>query len=263
MNLLQVENICYKFEIEGSVLDVKPFGNGHINDTFLVKTSERKYILQKLNHHIFKDVEKMNQNIIKALHHLNSKQERANDFRFRKLEVINSTKGKNYHKDDNGNFWRLMNFISDSVSYDIAENSEIAFEGAKALGYFQKMLIDLNPDDFHPAIENFHNLEMRISAFDKALEKDSFRRKKIAANEIDFVKSQLEISNKLSQLINDKIIPIRVTHNDTKINNVLLDKDTLKGIAVIDLDTVMPGSVLFDFIKWSRLPISIDGVEEN
>ncbi len=239
--------ITDKFNLKGDFIQAIPTGSGHINDTYLVTTTSEKYILQRVNHNVFKNVDRMNQNIIKALVHLNEKQNTSNDNRFRDLEIILTNVGKNHFKDANGDYWRMMNFVSDSTSFDVAEKPETAYEAAKAYGYFQKQLIDLNPDDFFPVIKDFHNLEMRMNNFYKVLDGDPADRNQYAKEEIEFVKAHEEISHKLKELLNNNQIPIRVTHNDTKINNVLLDKNTLKGISVIDLDTVMPGTVLFDF----------------
>lgn len=244
---MQNLNICREFSIEGDFIDAIPFGSGHINDTFLVATSSENYILQKLNHNIFKDIEKMNKNIILALNHLSAKQNSNKDNRFRNLSIILCKNGNNHFKDKDGNYWRMMTFVAESTSFDVVENSEIAFEAAKAYGYFQRNLLDLNPADFHPVIKDFHNLEMRINTFFEILKTNPAKRMQFASSEIDFVKSHAHLSIKLNKLLESNEIPIRVTHNDTKINNVLLNKESLKGIAVIDLDTIMPGTVLFDF----------------
>ncbi|MCF8373817.1 MAG: aminoglycoside phosphotransferase family protein [Bacteroidales bacterium] len=252
----KLQTISEKFLIKGNFISANPFGSGHINDTYLITTSAEKYILQRINHHIFKEVEKMNQNIIKALEHFNEKQKISKDIRFRELKIILSKNGHNHFKDEDGNYWRMMNFVSGSVSFDVAKKPEMAYEAAKAFGYFRRNLIDVDPDDFYPVIPDFHNLEMRMSWFHKVLETNSESRNQFAENEIEFVLSREHLSKKLSLLLKSGRIPIRVTHNDTKINNVLLDKDTLKGIAVIDLDTIMPGTVLFDFGDMVRTFIS-------
>jgi hypothetical protein len=162
-------------------------------------------------------------------------------------EIIFCKNGDNHFKDKEGNFWRLMNFIPGSTSIEVAENPETAFEAAKAFGYFQNKIIDLKPDDFFSTIKDFHNLEMRMKSFYRVLEKNTKNRNQFASEEIKFVKSHEYLNNKLKELLESNQIPIRVTHNDTKINNVLLDKNTMKGISVIDLDTIMPGTILFDF----------------
>lgn len=243
----QLQIITEEFNIDGSFIDAIPFGSGHINDTFLIATSSENYILQRINNNIFKDVEKMNKNIILALNHLNENQKNSCNKRFSELHIILCKNGENHFKEKNGNFWRMMNFVSGSTSFDVVENPEIAFEAAKAYGYFQRNLLDLNPTDFHPVIKDFHNLEMRMNAFFEVSETKPAKRMQLAADEIDFVKSHSHLSTKLTKLLESNEIPIRVTHNDTKINNVLLNKESLNGIAVIDLDTIMPGTVLFDF----------------
>lgn len=247
MSWEKLNEITRQFLITGEFENTIPFGSGHINDTFLLTTSAEKYILQRINHHIFKDVEKMNRNIIKALEHFNEKQLLSKENRFRELKIILTHRGQNHFHDGDGNYWRIMNFVSGSISFDVADKPEMAYEAAKAFGYFQKMLLDLNPDDFHPVIPDFHNLALRMKRFNEVLETNPKNREYLAKTEIEFVKSHEHLSTKLSELLNSGQIPIRVTHNDTKINNVLLDKETLHGIAVVDLDTIMPGTVLFDF----------------
>lgn len=243
----ELHKIIEEFSVKGGFVDAIPFGSGHINDTYLITTSSGKYILQRLNHNVFKNIEMMNHNIIMALNHLFQKQKTIGDNRFSEFNIILCEDGNNYHKDENDNYWRLMNFVSNSTSFDVAEKPETAFEAAKAYGYFQKMLIDLKPKDFFPVIKDFHNLEMRINSFNNVLKNNADNRNQFALDEIAFVSDHRHLGIKLKGLLESKQIPIRVTHNDTKINNVLLHKETLKGIAVIDLDTIMPGSVLFDF----------------
>ena len=256
MQQQELSIITNNFLIIGNFIKAKPYGSGHINDTYLVTTSAEKYILQRLNHNIFKNIGEMNRNIIKALKHLYSKQKTNNDHRFRDLEIILCNNGDNHYKDKDGNYWRMMNFVSGSTSFDVAEKPETAYEAAKALGYFQENLADLDPDDFYPVIKDFHNLEMRMNSFKDVLEENPQNRKQFATTEIEFVKSHEHLSDSLKELLEGNKLPIRVTHNDTKINNVLLDRKTLKGIAVIDLDTIMPGTVLFDFGDMVRTFIS-------
>lgn len=247
MNQKRLSEVFDMFTTNGDFINAEPFGSGHINDTYLVTSSTHKYVLQKVNHNIFPEVEKMNQNIVKALKQFYKNQRAGRENRFKNLEIIFCKNGKNHFKDNNGNFWRLMNFVSDSISFDVVEKPETALEAAKAYGYFQKNLIDVDPDDFFPVIEDFHNLEMRLNSFKNALNNNPENRNETAFAEIEFVKSHEHLSTKLNALLENNQIPIRLTHNDTKINNVLFDKETLKGIAVIDLDTIMPGTVLFDF----------------
>ena len=264
MQQKELQEIFEKFAISDKFLEANPFGNGHINDTFLVATSNSKYILQRLNHHVFKNIEKMNQNIISALTHFDKQDNLSETKRFRKLEISLTNEGKSYFLDKNGSFWRVMNFVDNSISFDVTAKPEIAYQAAKAFGYFQKQIIELNPDNFFPVIEDFHNLEMRLKTFEKVLAENAQNRNNLANAEIEIVESHRDISEKLTQLLDTKKIPIRVTHNDTKINNVLLDKDSLEGIAVIDLDTIMPGTILFDFgdmIRTFSSPAAEDEVD--
>lgn len=235
------------FLFKGEITNCKPLGNGHINLTFLVTTSTCKYVLQKVNTDIFKDVQSMNNNISKALAKIDSYQQKHDNHRFEKLYIINTISGKNHFTDNNGCSWRLMNYIDDSVSVDVVNTPEIAYAAASSFGYFQKCLLDLDVVDFKPSIPDFHNLRKRVGDFEVVLINDPVNRKKTAIEEIDFALERTYFGEKLANLFNDGIIPQRITHNDTKVNNVLLDKNILKGKAVIDLDTVMPGSVLFDF----------------
>jgi len=247
MNQRDFRLITGSFKVQGEFLDATPYGNGHIHDTYLVSTTSWKYILQKINNEVFHDVERMNQNIIKALGHLHDNQRRNNKYRFRKLSIITCIDGKNYYQDDTGNYWRLMDFIADSLSFDIVGNTNIAYEAAKAYGYFQKNLADLDPCDFFPVIENFHNLEVRMQSFRDVLNVDPLNRKQDVPEEIEFAESHQHLVQLFKSLLESERIPLRVTHNDTKINNVLFDRETLKGVAVIDLDTIMSGTLLFDF----------------
>jgi len=242
-----INRIFERFSAGGIFISAKPYGSGHINDTWLVETNSNKYILQKINHHIFPEVEKMNRNIEMALAQLYAKQNATGEKRFSALNIILSKNGLNHHLDEDGQYWRMMNFVPGSISYDTVETPEIAFEAARSFGYFQKNLINLNPKDFFPVIKDFHNLDRRMKVFKDVVEKNPVNRNQFAGSEIEFAMRNEQLSLRLKDLLDSGEIPIRVTHNDTKINNVLFNKNTLKGIAVIDLDTVMPGTVLFDF----------------
>jgi Phosphotransferase enzyme family len=247
MKMQEIQKIFESFLADGKFLFARAYGSGHINDTYLINTDQVDYILQRVNHFVFPEVEKMNDNIIRALEHFNVQQNLLEKARFRELKLFLSSEGKNHFLDEGGNYWRLMNLISDSFSLDVAETPEQAFEAAKAFAYFQKLTIGLEPKDFFPVIQDFHNLDKRLNHFMEVLNENPAKRNGKASPEIDFVLNHQGISHLLKELLDSKKIPIRVTHNDTKINNVLLDKKTEKGIAVIDLDTLMPGTVLFDF----------------
>ncbi|UZR98337.1 phosphotransferase enzyme family protein [Chondrinema litorale] len=226
------------------------FGSGHIHDTFLVELDGNKddrYILQKVNHHVFKDVEGMMQNIDLVTKTLKNKLDQVQDNQFKTTEIISTSENKLYAKDEMGSYWRMYSFLSNSTSYDKVTDKIQAFEAGYAFGKFQKLLSDLPADKLVATIPDFHNMKFRINNFNKAIDADKVDRVKDVSKEIAFVKQRASEMIWMYELIEKGDIPLKVTHNDTKFNNVLLDKETQKGLSVIDLDTVMPGSVLFDF----------------
>lgn len=257
MDIDQLKNIVNQFKLSGRFLSCEPFGNGHINDTFIVvfvKNGEhQKYILQKINKGVFTKPQQVFHNIELVLNHLKEKG----------VEVLKTyySEGKPYVIDPENNYWRLYNFISNSRSVDVIEHKSQAFEAAKSYAEFQNYLLDVNPEEFFETIPDFHNLEHRFNQFEKALFEDISSRADSVKTEIDFVKARASFSTRVKALLSTKEIPLRITHNDTKLNNVLLDEKTGKGLCVIDLDTVMPGSVLFDFgdmIRTFTSPVAED-----
>lgn len=247
MNENKIRYVFKQFEIQDQLINAIPFGNGHINETYLVQTNDREYILQRINHHVFRDVDGMNQNIIRVLDHITEKQRQAVAHLFLPLKIFYTRDQKNHFRDQDDMFWRLMNYIPNSKSFDVAKEPNVAFQAAKAYGYFQKMIIDLDPVDFIQVIPDFHNLAYRMDLFEKALKNDSVDRAKEIKDEIDFTFARKHLVKRLSELLRSGSVPVRVTHNDTKINNALLHRETLQPMAVVDLDTVMPGTVLYDF----------------
>ena len=246
-----LKEIAGKFEIEGKIISVRPFGNGHINDTFLIETEENqpKYILQRKNHLIFKDVPAMMENIDRVCKHIEKKLREANDPKLEKkiLRHICAEDKKLYYKDENGNFWAVLNFVANSKSVEMIEKPEMAEVAGIAFGRFQKQLADLPGAPLSETIKDFHNIYFRINNFEKAKASDPKGRLSIVQAEVAEIESRMKKMKTLQKLADSGQLPIRVTHNDTKINNVLFDKDTDEILAVIDLDTVMPGLVHFDF----------------
>ncbi|MBC8488872.1 MAG: aminoglycoside phosphotransferase family protein [Bacteroidetes bacterium] len=241
-------SILRKFNIEGNIQSAKPFGSGHINDSFKVEAGEKKYLLQRINHKVFKDIEGLTYNIVNVTDHIRNKiNSFQNDDPLRKtLRLIKSLNGKYFVTDDDGNFWRLFDFIEEGRSYDLVENSGIAYEGGKAYGRFINLLSDFPAKILVETIPDFHNIEFRLNNFWKAIKLDQTNRVKNVADEIKFIKERANEMKLVLKLGKEGKIPLRVTHNDTKINNVLFNKDG-KAICVIDLDTVMPGYVHYDF----------------
>jgi hypothetical protein len=243
--------IFSNFRVSGTFKTGEPYGSGHINDTFRVLTSETDkpdYILQRINHHIFKNVPKLQDNILRVTSHIRKKLEQtpgANPDR-ETLTLIPALDGKPYFKDQEGNFWRIYIFIDKNRSYDRVESPAQAYEGGKAFGRFQYLISDLEGDPLHETIPNFHNMDMRLKTFFETVKNDPANRVSQAGPEIKFVEERAEVMTRILRLGEEKKIPERITHNDTKFNNVLLDEND-KRLCVIDLDTVMPGYIHYDF----------------
>ena len=247
-----LKNISSQFKIEGDIISVYPFGNGHINDTYLIETAgdnTANYILQRKNHLIFKDVPAMMENIDRVCTHIENKLHEANDPDAEKkiIRHFRTDEGKLYYKDEQGNFWAVLNFVPNSKSVEMIEKPEMAEVAGIAFGRFQKQLADLPGGPLSETIKDFHNIYFRINNFKKAKAADPKGRLATVKTEVDEIESRMEKMKTLQQLADSGKLPIRVTHNDTKINNVLFDKETDEILAVIDLDTVMPGLVHFDF----------------
>lgn len=255
---MNINNLIEQFDLQGKVATAVPFGNGHINDTFHLCNHDAAlpdYLLQRVNHLVFKPVAAMMENIRKVTEHVNEKAMGAT------LELIPTLEGKDFFKDEKGNYWRVFIFRKELLAYDIAETPEQIYEGAKAFGRFLDALSDFPAAELFPTIPNFHNVITRLAAFDLALKADVKGRAKESKKEIGYV---LRIAQEMCMIQHAGEagkIPLRVTHNDTKFNNVLLDHDG-KGRCVIDLDTVMPGYVHFDFGDGVRTTVSTAAEDE-
>ena len=248
MNLKHdIRAVAHQFEICGEFRSAAPYGSGHINDTYCAVFDQAgspvRYILQRINHNVFKNPVALMENIQRVTVHLAGKLARERDFSRRVLTLIPARHGLCYHCDAQGNYWRTYLFIEQALTYDAVESTQQAFEAAKAYGRFQGLLADLPGPRLHDTIPYFHNTPKRFTALEGALAKDVANRAKLAKPEIDFALAHKPITSVLA----DAKLPERVTHNDTKFNNVMLDDATGEGICVIDLDTVMPGLVLYDF----------------
>ncbi|WP_198006053.1 phosphotransferase enzyme family protein [Francisella salina] len=220
---------------------------GHINDTFFIYTEDGDdYVLQRVNHYVFKDVPALMQNMQIVTDHIVNKHKNDNKCYQNCLKVILTTDDKPYFKDDNGNFWRLNNLIKDVKSYDKVESAKIAYESGKSFGEFQYMLDDINADDLSITIVNFHDLDTKYHDFCTAMEYNNESRLDGITGFVDDIKSLYDNIINLKHIAKTANIPVRATHNDTKINNVLFD-DQDNAVTVIDLDTVMPGFIHFDY----------------
>jgi len=241
------------FDVRGEFVSGAPYGTGHINDTYAVWYDEHgtrvRYIHQRINHEVFREPLCLMDNITRVTGHLRSKliAEGADDVTRRALTLIPTVDGADCHIDEGGNHWRTYIFIEDARTYDQIENAKQAYEAAKAFGRFQFLLSDLPAPRLHETIPGFHHTPARFKALLGAVEKDSCNRAASAKTEIDFALGRESVTPVLVDMLECGELPERITHNDTKLNNVMIDDETSEGVCVIDLDTVMPGLSLYDF----------------
>lgn len=241
-------DIAKKFQLKGEISDIAPYGSGHINDTYLITTKDGiRYILQRMNTDIFKNADQLMENVCRVTGFLRDKivKEGGNPLR-ETLNVIPSTEGENYIKAD-GESYRMYVFVENATSFDAVKSPEDFYQSAVSFGHFQFMLADYPADTLYETIPNFHNTVDRFANFKKAVEEDVCGRAKDVQPEIAFVMEREADTHVICDMLARGELPLRVTHNDTKLNNIMIDNETGKGICVIDLDTVMPGSALYDF----------------
>jgi hypothetical protein len=248
MNLKHdVPSVARHFQIAGDYLAAAPYGSGHINDTYCVKYDQGgqhvRYIFQRLNHKVFKNPVALMENVQRVTTHLAAKLAGQPEVSRRVLTLIPASDGRVWHLDGEGNCWRVYIFIEHARTYDLVESPAQAYQAAGAFGQFQKLLADLPAPRLHDTIPDFHHTPKRLMALETAVEADIANRSKLAKAEIEFAMHHRAITGALLAAK----LPERVTHNDTKFNNVMLDDATGEGICVIDLDTVMPGLALYDF----------------
>lgn len=259
-----VRAVARQFRIHGDFVSAAPYGSGHINDTYCVVFNQSgaavRYIFQRINHNVFKNPVALMENIQRVTSHLRVKLAEHPDRSRRALTVIPSRDNQPYHCDDDGNYWRVYLFIEKARTYDAVETPAQAFEAARAFGQFQKLLADLPAPRLYDTIPDFHNTPRRFTALTRAIEADVANRARLAKAEIEFA-----VKHKaMTSLLLDANLLERVTHNDTKFNNVMLDDATGEGVCVIDLDTVMPGLVLYDFgdlVRTTTSPVTEDELD--
>ena len=231
-------DVAEKFAIEGRVLEIAPYGEGHINVTLLVTTTEKRYLLQKMNTRIFPDSDGLMNNICAVTKYLHQKGVET-------ITVIPTKDGADYVKGND--CFRMYAFNEGTVTYQIVEDERIFRNVGRAFGEFQNHLAEFDASVLTEPIKNFHNTPKRFLDFKEALQKDAFGRAESCKEEIEFILSRENTFGVVSEGLNNGTLPIRVTHNDTKLNNILMDDATGEARAVIDLDTIMPGSMLYDF----------------
>ena len=244
-------NICKQiikdFCIDDEIIDIKPFGGGHINDTYLISGSNKKYVLQRINHKIFTKPDDVMDNIINICEHLKNKiiESGGNPDR-ETLQFLPTNEGK-YLTIHNGNYYRMYVFVDDAITYQTIEDPIHFYNAGRAFGKFQNMLSDFPADSLKETIINFHNTVDRLEKLKTAVKENKANRKDEVSEEIKFVIDRTDECSIIVDLLAKGEIPLRVTHNDTKLNNILIDKKSGDAICVIDLDTVMPSSLLCDF----------------
>ena len=236
-------DILRGFQLDAEPVSCAPYGCGHINATYLAVTaSGRRYILQKINHHTFRDVAGLMENITAVTEFLHTKTDDPRSV----LTLVRTHEGASYLHAQEG-YWRVYNFVEDTLCLQLPETDEDFYQSAVGFGTFQQLLADFPAEKLHETIPSFHNTPDRYRAFLDVLDRDPMRRAAQVQPEIDFALARQAEMAVLQAALTAGELPLRVTHNDTKLNNVLLDAKTRKALCVIDLDTVMPGSSLYDF----------------
>ena len=265
----QKDEAIANFQFEGILIEEGPYGSGHINDTFLLKFEIAEMgcinvILQRMNKDVFSNPVELMENIMGVTSYLRKKIiENGGDPERETLNVIPAVDGKPYYLDSQGDYWRSYKFITDATSYDQVEKPEHFYQSAVAFGNFQRLLADYPAETLHETIKGFHNTKARFAVFKKAVEEDVMGRASRVQKEIQFVLDRENIADYFTDLLEKGELPLRVTHNDTKLNNIMIDNKTGRGICVIDLDTVMPGLAMNDFGDSIRFGASTAAEDER
>ncbi len=254
MSLVSIEEtikvIANQFDVEGEVVDIRRFGSGHINDTYkltVVSSTDISYLLQKINHHIFTDVDGLMNNISLVTNHLKTiLKETVADVDKHTLTIVPTKDNKLYYVTPEGEYWRIFVLLDGTKSYDIVETTKQAYSGGQAFGKFQKQLATLDATKLVEILPNFHNIDFRLSNLKNAVSHDIAGRVAEVNDILMYIFEREDKMRRIIKLANSGQLPLRITHNDTKFNNVLLDQDD-NVQCVIDLDTVMPGYVAYDF----------------
>ena len=234
------QTIIRSFQIKGAPTSYEPFGHGHINSTFKVTTdADCSYILQRINKYVFKNPPQLMENASRVTNFIRAKGAVA-------LHFIEEEGGTYCYMDEEGEYWRCYEFV-EGFSMDAAETADDFYQSALAFGQFQNQLSDFPADTLHETIPNFHNTPDRLRQLKESIAADSMGRLASAKPEAEFFLANEEMASRLQNMLQAGQLPLRVTHNDTKLNNVLLDNDTHKPLCVLDLDTVMPGLSAYDF----------------
>ena len=245
---INLKEVCEKFRLNGTFLSAQRYGEGHINDTFLVKTDRDKYILQRVNDNVFKNPKAVMENIALVTEFIQKQvMLRGGDVKREALTLIRTIDDMNYYEAEDGKIFRMYVFIDNATSHQIIKDGKVFYQAAKAFGRFQKILKKFPANELSETIVNFHNTKDRFCKLKEAIKNDKLGRLSTVKAEVDFALKREEDAGIIVDALSSGEIPYRVTHNDTKLNNIMIDDETGAGICVIDLDTVMPGSLLYDF----------------
>ena len=266
--MAEISDIAKKFCFEGEYVSAAPFGSGHINDTFALvfeKNGDKiRYILQKMNKKVFPDTRMLMYNVALVTEFLAEKiREKGGDCDRETLKLVRTRDGRSYYTAPDGGCWRAFLFVENTVAYQTVENPEMFEDTGRAFGTFISRLADFDASQLGEVIKNFHDTRDRYRKFEEALNADKVSRAAGVGKEISFVESRKEYCDKVVGMLERGEIPLRVTHNDTKLNNILIDADTKKAVCVIDLDTIMPGSLLYDFGDAIRFGCSTAAEDEK
>ncbi len=264
-----IKNAIRQFNFDGKYISSEELRSGNINSTYKLvfansDGTEKSYILQKINTVVFKDPDGVMENIINVLAHIDKKiTEKGEDSERRILHFVTAKNGTYLYKDFNNYYWRAYVFVDGVTAYNSIDDPALFYEAGRGFGEFQKNLFDFPAEVLHETIPDFHNTKRRFYAFVAAIAEDKAGRVREIEQEIDFLFDRRKMMSEIVDKIEDGILPTRVTHNDTKLNNVLIDNDTGKAVCVIDLDTVMPGSSLYDYGDAVRFGASTAAEDEQ
>lgn len=245
MNNTHLYNIAEAFAFDAPVVEITALGQGFINDTYIVRTEKSRYILQRKNHNIFPDIPAMMSNIQRVTAHLKAKVKAAGGDSEREVLTVIPTKDGTLYYRDGDNFWAALLYIEGSVTHDVANTPRLAYMGGRGIGRFQAMLADFN-EPLNEVIKGFHNIRWRFEQWDRSLSEDKAGRKASVKEEIEWIESRRAQMLAFWEMVERGILPTRVTHNDTKLSNILFDEND-EVLCVIDLDTVMSSTSLNDF----------------
>lgn len=257
-------HILRRFDIKGALTELNPIKRGHINDTydcsFEADGVSRRFVLQRINHIVFKNVPALMENVARVTRHLEMKL--AGNPEERTLRLIPSREGQAFVPDDQGNFWRVYNYITGCKTHDVCQSQDLAFAAGQGCGRFQMLLSDLSPLDFYETIPFFHHTPHRFEALEAAASDAARGRVEAARPELEFALGLRETAGAIVEAMKRGAVPIRVVHNDLKLNNILFGGNPPRAVCVLDLDTCMAGASLYDFGDLVR-NVSVSAAEDE